>query len=236
MSTYVLIHGAWHGAWCWHKLMPLLESHGHRVIAPDLPSHGIDRTPTASVSLRSYTDAVVALLDAAAEPVHLVGHSMGGLVITQAAEVRPEKVATLVYLAAFLLPNGTTLLERAQADSGEIIPNLEFAPDHVSACIRQEALRGAAYADCSAADIALARSLLVPQAALPLMTPIETTPQGWGRVPRMYIECTEDRAITIGLQRAMQAELPCRQVITMATSHSPFLSAPRELAEHLLAL
>lgn len=237
MSTYVLIHGAWHGAWCWHKLTPLLETRGHTVIAPDLPSHGIDRTPTASVSLQAYTDHVVAILDSCREPVHLLGHSMGGLVITEAAEARPGKVATLVYLTAFLLPNGGTLLQQAQADAGgEVIPNLVFAPDHSSARIRPEALRSAAYADCSEADIALARSLLVPQAAAPFMTPVRTTPERWGGVPRIYIECTADKAISLDTQRAMQSRLPCRRVITLPTSHSPFFSAPEMLAEHLLAL
>lgn len=237
MSTHVLIHGAWHGAWCWHKLKPLLEARGCHVIAPDLPSHGIDRTPTASVSLQTYVDRVVGLLDEAPEPVHLTGHSLGGVVITQAAEARPDKVATLVYLTAFLLPDGGTLLERAEADAGgEVIRNLVFSPDHACASVHPDARRSAFYADCSEADVALAQSLFVPQATAPLAAPVRTTAERWGRVRRIYIECTADRAISIQTQRAMQARLPCERVIGLATGHSPFLSAPEQLAEHLLAL
>ena len=71
---------------------------------------------------------------------------------------------------------------------------------------------------------------LVPEPASTFVTPIVTTPERFGRVPRIYVECTEDRAIPIGLQRRMHAALPCRRVITMETDHSPFYSAPTELA------
>lgn len=78
MSTFVLIHGAAHGGWCWYKVVPLLEKQGHTVLAPDLPSHGRDKTPLAAVTLQLYVDSVCKLLDEQQEPVILVGHSMGG--------------------------------------------------------------------------------------------------------------------------------------------------------------
>lgn len=64
MSTFVLIHGGWHGGWCWYKVMALLEKHGHTVVAPDLPSHGRDRTPLSAVSLQGYVDSVCKVIDA----------------------------------------------------------------------------------------------------------------------------------------------------------------------------
>ena len=106
MATYVLIHGAWHGGWCWDKIVPLLKKEGHKVEAPDLPGHGRDKTPIPEISLQSYTDRVCRILDTQSEPVILVGHSMGGVVITQAAQHRPEKIKTLVYLSAMLPRNG----------------------------------------------------------------------------------------------------------------------------------
>lgn len=237
MSTFILIHGAWHGAWCWHKVTPLLQSHGHTVHTPDLPALGVDRTPVQSVTLQSYADRVCEILSACDEPVYLVGHSMGGLAITQAAEAIPQKVKMLVYLTAFLLPSGKTLLDIAQADSeAKVLPNLVMAPDQSSAMVRADVLEDVFYADCSPSDIALARSLLVPQAAAPFGTPIQTTPDRWGTVPRVYIECTEDHAISLASQRSMHTLLPCSRVITMETSHSPFLSAPQALVDHLLSL
>ena len=237
MSTFVLIHGAWHGGWCWHKVAPLLQSRGHTVLTPDLPALGVDRTPLASATLQGYSDRVCEALAGCSEAVYLVGHSMGGIAITQAAEVMPQKVKTLVYLTAFLLPSGRTLLEEAQADIGSaVLPNLVFASDQSSATVKSDAIGDVFYADCSPSDWALAQALLVPQAAAPFATPIRSTSERWGSVPRVYIECTADHAISLATQRSMQARLPCKRVLTMSTSHSPFLSAPEALAEHLLSL
>ena len=237
MSTYVLIHGAWHGAWCWHKVTPILQSRGHTVHTLDLPALGVDRTPVHSVSLQSYAERVCEMLGACSEPVYLVGHSMGGLAITQAAEIMPHKIKMLVYLTAFLLPSGQTLLGVAQADAeAKVLPNLVFAPDQSSAMVKADVLEDVFYADCSPSDIELARTLLVPQAAAPFATLIQTTSGRWGTVPRVYIECTEDHAISLASQQSMHTLLPCSRVITMTTSHSPFLSAPQALADHLLSL
>src|SRR5262245_17861037 len=100
MSTFVLVHGAWHGAWCWYKVVPQLTQAGHTAIAPDLPGLGRDRTPLAEISLDRWTEAICEIVDAATEPVVLVGHSRGGIVISEVAERRPARVATLVYLTA----------------------------------------------------------------------------------------------------------------------------------------
>lgn len=237
MSTFVLIHGAWHGAWCWHKVTPLLQSRGHTVHTPDLPGLGVDRTPVQAVTLQSYVERVCETLGACNERVYLVGHSMGGIAVTQAAEAMPQKVKTLVYLAAFLLPNGRSLRDQSQSDSESHLPaNLVFTPDHSSATVKADAIQDVFYADCSSADLALARTLLVPQAAAPSATPVQTTAERWGSVPRVYIQCTADRAISVSMQQSMHASLPCQRVITLPTSHSPFLSTPQALVDHLLSL
>ena len=106
MSTYVLIHGTWHGAWCWDKVIPLLEQAGHAAIAPDLPGHGKDKTPIPEVTLHAYVNRVCETINAQTEPVILVGHSMAGVIIIQAAEECPERIKMLVYVCAFLPGNG----------------------------------------------------------------------------------------------------------------------------------
>ena len=235
MSTYVMIHGAWHGGWCWDKVRRRLEDAGHRVATPDLPGHGDDKTQTAAVTLDAYAGRVCEVLDAQAEPVILVGHSMGGVVITAAAERRPEKVRALVYLCAFLPGDGDTLMALASQDpTSLVLPNLVISEEHGSATVRDEGIVPAFYAPCSEADATLAKSRLVPQALAPLDVPVTVTPERAGRVPRYYIECTEDRAIPIALQRSMVAAHPCRHVFTLETDHSPFYSAVDELVECLL--
>jgi pimeloyl-ACP methyl ester carboxylesterase len=237
MSTYVLIHGAWHGGWCWNKVVPLLEQAGHTVAAPDLPSHGKDTTPINEVTLQSYADRACETARAQVEPVILVGHSLGGVVITQTAEQCPDKIKTLVYLCAFLPGNGESLLHWAQQDTETLVlPNLVMAEDQSYATVRDEAIKEAFYGDCSNEDVAWAKTLLVPQASAPFATPISTTEENFGRVPRVYIESLQDKAISIALQQRMYTTLRCQKVITMDTSHSPFFSAPEALVAHLTSL
>lgn len=236
MSTYVLIHGAWHGSWCWDKVVPLLRKEGHKVEAPDLPGHGRDKTPISEISLQAYVDRVCQILNAPSEPVILVGHSMGGLVITQTAEYRPEKIKVLVFLAAVLPRNGESLLQLTGGDTEALIlPNLIMAEDQSYTTVRDEGIKEVFYGDCSDEDVARAKSLLGPEASAPLVTPVNTSEQKFGRVRRVYISCLRDKTITPALQEKMYKALPCEKVIPMDTSHSPFFSAPEKLVGHLLS-
>ncbi len=234
MSTYVLVHGAWQGAWSWKKPGWFLRRTAHTVVAPDLPAHGEDTTPIADVTLDSYVARVCEVLDAQSEPVILVGHSSGGVVITQAAERRPDAVSTLVYVAAFLPANGQSLMSLAEQDPESLLlPNLVTSKDGHSVTIKDDVLEEAFYADCSDTDIAWAKSLLVPEPTAPLSTPVETSADNFGRIRRLYIECLQDRAISPALQRKMYEAQPCDKVISMDTGHAPFFAAPGKLGDHL---
>ena len=236
MVTYVLIHGSWHGGWCWNKLASLLIRQGHSVIAPDLPGHGKDRTPISKITLQSYVDLVCELLDSQTAPVCLVGHSRGGIVISQAAELRPKKIQKLVYLAAFLLRNGETMIQWARQDTDcLLLPNLAFSEDRVYHFIKNQGLiKDIFYEDCSDSDAELAKSLLVfEEPTAPIETPLKLTESNYGRVPRCYIETRDDKAVSPMLQRRMLNAAGCQSVVAMNTSHSPFLSQPTELARIL---
>ena len=86
MAVFVFVHGAFHGGWCWDRVTPLLEARGHTVFAPDMPAHGADQMDAADVTLADYVTRVGVVLSQAPSPVHLVGHSLGGITITQAGE------------------------------------------------------------------------------------------------------------------------------------------------------
>ncbi len=237
MSTFVLIHGAWHGAWCWNKVVPRLAERGHSVRTVDLPGHGDDETTVSEVTLSAYADRVCDAVAEQEEPVVLVGHSMGGIAITQAAEQIPEKLHGLVYVTAFLLPAGSNLFETAQHDADAIVlPNLVVNEEQGTATLPTDRVGEIFYADCTEEDARFAAERLVPQPLAPFMTPLDHTEQNLGRVPRTYIECSRDRAISLAAQRRMHAALPCRRVVTMESAHSPFFSRPDELAAHLHAV
>jgi pimeloyl-ACP methyl ester carboxylesterase len=234
MSTYLLIHGAWHGGWCWRKVVPLLEAKGHRALAPDLPGHGNDGTPAASVTLKSYAHRICEIASAQTEPVILAGHSMGGIAITQATENCSEKIGALVYLGAFLPRNGDRLMTWASQDRESMV-NSSTMDAQADGTIRfkLEHSREAFYGNCTDEDVEFAQSRLVAQSGAPFETPVQTTAERWGRIPRYYIECVRDRALTLSTQQEMQKHSPCRQTFSIDTDHSPFLSTPEQLADTL---
>ena len=237
MSTYILVHGAWHGGWCWHRTVADLQRASHRVLAPDLKSQGIDRTPVGEVTLDLWTQQIAALAQAQGEPIFLVGHSRGGIVLSEVAERIPDQVRALVYVTAFMLQNGQSLVDASALDTESLVgPGMVPAADQRSVTIRDDALRDTFYGLCSDADLELARSLLVPEPTAPLATPVRISAARFGRVPRIYVECTADRAMTLSAQHRMQEALPGAARITLDADHSPFFSRSRELSDVLLGL
>ena len=237
MGRFVLVHGGFVGGWCWEKLVPLLEEAGHRVEAPDLPGSGDDNTPIPDVSLQAYADRISEVLDAQPEPVVLVGQSSGGVAVSQAAEQRPDKIHMLVYVGAYLLRDGETLLSAGENDTESLVlANLVMSEDGSSATIREDAIREGLLADCSDEDVERAKARFEPGALAPIATPVSLSEENYGRIPRVYIETLKDRAISPWLQKEMYERVPCQKVISMNTGHWPFYSAPEELAGHLTSL
>jgi pimeloyl-ACP methyl ester carboxylesterase len=234
MTTYVLVHGAWHGAWCWNGVVPGLEASGHKVITPELPGSGADSTPATEVTLEAYANKLVEVLDQQDEKVVMVGHSMGGLAISAAAEIRPDKVGGLVYLSGFLPQSGQSLFSLEESNPNSSVPPAVIpAEDEVTATLQADMVRDLFYHDCSDEDFAYAVAHQHDQALAPLATPVEISDENFGSVPRYYIELLSDRAIHIDMQRQMIAASPCKEVFSIDSSHSPFYSKKAELVETL---
>jgi alpha-beta hydrolase superfamily lysophospholipase len=231
MKTFILIHGSWHSSWNWHKVIPILESKGHKAIAIDLSGMGRDKTPIQDVTLKTSVEKICALIDSLDEQVILVGHSKNGIMISQAAEYRSERIEKLIYLAAYLIPNGKTQSEYSIQDTdGVLKPYITRYPELNAHTLQTEIYKEGLYHDCDDSITQLAKLLLSHEPVATGITPLELSEEKYGSVSRFYIECTEDKAVTPFIQRKMYTETICEKVYSMQTSHSPFFSKPQELS------
>jgi pimeloyl-ACP methyl ester carboxylesterase len=233
----MLLHGSWTDGRSWRKVVPLLASKGYRVSTPDLPGRGTRSQPSREVTLQDCVDTVVDAIDQCAEPVTLVGHSRAGVVISQVAELRPDRIDGLIYIAAFLLSDGQTVADWALQDTDSLVlPYLRVSDDGRWDSLPADRLRAALYADCSEEDFAQALAQAVPEPVTPYATPLRLTEANYGRVRRSYIELSGDMAVTPALQAAMRRAQPCRQVVYVKAGHCAQFSAPVALANAIALL
>jgi len=268
--TFVLVHGAWHSSYCWCEVANQLRADGFRVIAIDLPGHGLharypasyfterqagfdtEVSPLGDVTLDAAATAVIAALDhgqGRTKPI-LVGHSLGGTVITRAAELAPQLIGRLVYLTAFLPtrhPSPAELYQLPEARTPHDAPLTVGEADRIGAVrlnprgniayLRR--LQSVFYQDVSEERFLPFAAAMSPDLPLRLWTD-EPKPSAarWGSLKRTYVHCTQDRAIAPALQRKMVADADRlapdnrTDVIELASSHSPFASQ----ADRLTAL
>jgi pimeloyl-ACP methyl ester carboxylesterase len=235
MKTFLLLHGSWHGAWCWYKITPRLEATGHRVIVPDLPGRGRSPARPMFIGLKQMVAAVVKALPDAGK-VTLVVHSRNGIVASSVAEAVPDRVERVIYLASFMLPSGKRVLDylpdRGALLTGHVTVNRRALWDWLDPAQYEPAL----YADCSMDDVALTRALLVREPVRPALTRLKLTEGCYSRVPRAYIRLTADKAVSIELQDQLLAETPVEAVETIDASHSAYFSKPDELTAAILRL
>jgi pimeloyl-ACP methyl ester carboxylesterase len=230
MKTFILIHGSWHSAWNWHKVIPILQQQGHKAIAIDLPGMGRDKTPINEVTMEMSVQKICTLIDDIEGKVILVGHSKNGIMISQAAEYRSHKIEKLIYLAAYLIPNGKTQREYSVQDTAGVLKSFVTVHENLNATTLQtEIYRQGLYHDCDDDITELAKLLLSHEPVESGITPLQLNEKNYGSVPRFYIECTADKAVTPFIQQKMYNETPCQKVYRMHTSHSPFFSKPKEL-------
>ena len=225
----------------------------------DSAAFAIEPSPNADVSQEDRTRAVVALIEKVARedddrPVVLVGHSLGGLTVSAVVEAIPERVCAVVYLAAFLLPPGMTLraMKEHPTMAGSLFPSLLLAEPGLVRAMRidprsdrpdyQRQMKSALYDDVSDADFRAALSRLHCDEPLGVMVnPTLVTPARFGRVPRHFIRCLNDKAMPIAAQDFMIGAIDERaygptHTHTLATSHSPFYAQPSTLVDILMEI
>jgi pimeloyl-ACP methyl ester carboxylesterase len=234
MARFVLVHGAFAGSWIWEPLTVRLEAAGHKVETPDLPGSGEDRTAVEEVTLDAYANRIRDVLDASDEQSILVGNSMGGVVITEAAARRPEKVKRLIYVAAFLPGDGQSLIDLTSLPEGaddQVQANVVVSGDPPVGTLPESTQRDLNYG-CSEEVREWAIQRTGPQPVIPFTEPVSLNPE-FDRIPRSYVICTRDRAIPPPLQRRMVKDRVVTDVVEIDTGHHPQLSTTEELANLL---
>jgi pimeloyl-ACP methyl ester carboxylesterase len=222
----VLVHGAWHGAWCWSAVQAELDRRGVPSYAIDLPGHGA--SPEGFADLHTGAARVAAFVERLGTDVVLVGHSYGGAVITEAG-LHTTHVRHLVYVAAFVLDEGESMVR---------IPILPEAPEPLLAAARYRldaahlALHPdlavpALYAHCPPEVQQAAVARLCPHPVASFVQPV--TGAAWHTIASTYVRCTDDQAVPLAHQDAMAAR--CGAIETLHTDHSPFASLPAATAD-----
>lgn len=224
MATFGLVHGAWHGAWCWERLIPELESRGQRAVAVELPADRPEAGATA------YAEAVVAALADVEEPPVLVGHSLGGLTVARVPALRP--VLSLVYLCAFVPRPGFSWREQAEA---ALTPG--FGTDALVDADRcqvwpsAEAAAAALFSDCDPATAAWGAGRLRRQCYRLMRDRFEGAPP----LPTSCVLATRDVVVLPDYCRRAARELGVEPV-ELDAGHNLMLTHPAQLAEVLVRL
>lgn len=236
LKRFILVHGAGHGSWCWQELIPYLEELGHSVLAVDLPGRQGKGQPGWPLSLQDYVDDLAARVDQERGKVVLVGHSLGGMSISAVAEKLPHKIERLIYLTAWVSPKGKSLAQLAQNNQGSklhIATSMSWLKGVVT--IKAQGFKECFCADCSDDGAAWAYSKLVPESLRTALGRVHLTQERFGSVPTSYVRCANDQALTLALQQQMLESIGCKDVYTLPSSHSAFLSMPKQLAQVLHA-
>jgi pimeloyl-ACP methyl ester carboxylesterase len=225
MPAILLVHGSWHGPWCWDRLVPELARRGVIALTVALPSVGND--PSRLGGLQDDARAVTAAAAANPGPLVVLGHSYGGAAVS--AAVFGPNVRRLVFLGAFMPDSGRAFT--SYLPEGPLPPYVGLRDDGTSAVPAGQAAP-CFYADCDAATTAWAEERLRPQsqAILGAVTPAAA----WRSIASTYVVLTEDRAIPPDLQRLFAGQADA--VTDFVSSHSPFLSRPGELADLLVKI
>lgn len=228
MTTFGLVHGAWHGAWCWESVAPELVRRGHEVVAVELPSDD------AAATFSTYSDVIVDAMEAAPAGAVLVAHSMAGLSAPIAASRLP--VRAVVFVCGLIAVPGRSLIDQFIDQPHMLVEGYDVGlgePDSQgrSRWVDRELARATLYGDCDEATAATAFDRLRPQgqATFAEPCPLAELPD----VEYAYVLGAEDRLVSPEWSREAAAARLGVTPIEVPGSHSPFLARPGVLADVL---
>jgi pimeloyl-ACP methyl ester carboxylesterase len=236
-KTFVLVHGAWQGPWAWEKVKKNLESKGQKVVIVELPGHGNDATAAKSVSMNVYRDKVIDAINTVTGKVVLVGHSMGGMVITAVADKIPSKIEKLVYVGAFVPASGQSLMELSMTDKEALLgPAIRPADGGLTLDIVPDSIVDIFCKDASADVQKDLLSHYKKEPAIPFGDKVIIDAATFAGFDKYYIKTLNDKAVGPQLQDRMITAAGIKKVYPLKSGHCPFLSMPDEMTKVLLTI
>jgi len=233
--TLLLVHGAWQSSWAWRDVADLFDRENCEFIVPDLPGHGVNPQPYNEITISTYADFIISEIEKLnAEKIILIGHSMGGLVISQVAETIPDKIHQLIYITAFIPETNESLLDLAQqSDIEGLSKHTRWLDNDCAVALRTKGLGDILFNDCTAEQVKYALAHLEKEPAQTFGNKVRVTPDNMGRVPKVYIECEKDQAISLNMQRSMHQAHGCK-IESLAAGHEPNVSQPEALVKLIM--
>lgn len=232
--TFVLVHGHWHGAWAWSKVVPLLQQRGHHVLTPELPSdrQGFGAAANARAVLAEI-EAHALVTNETPSRIILVGHSAGGLTIPLVA--RQHQVMHMIFLAAVLPLPQVSLAEQFRAEPGSEVAGFTWwnRPDGLLE-MPADVARRHFFHDCPTGTAEEAIEKLRLQTSTTIDEPSPLT--RWPDTSADYIVCLRDRVLDPAWQRRLAIERLGATPAEIDSGHSPALSSPHDLTELLIEL
>jgi pimeloyl-ACP methyl ester carboxylesterase len=234
-KTFVLVHGSWQGAWSWDGVRDHLRAHGHRVIAPALPGRGGVGEDRSWIGHDDNVAAVLAAIDAdGADPVVLAGHSLGGVTISQVADQRPDRIARLIYCAAFVLNDGESAADVMPEQMRTAITGLSTTRPDRAIPMPWEFWRQNFIQTASEQLARESHERLVPDPYRPVFEPVKLRRPVHRELPASFVAFTQDKTMPPGFwQPGMSGRLNDGAVIEIDGDHQMLLSAPGPLADAL---
>jgi len=234
VTTFVLVHGALHGSWCWQQVLAPLRHAGHAVNAIDLPQDSSE-----GAGFAASVEAIAAAVNRAKPPVVLVSHSLGGAKVSQYLQGAPDVVVGVVLVNALLVEDGEAVLAKIQSageDCTFMRPGaLNLSEDASTLSVSPEVAVEGFYNRCRPEDAAWAAAQLCSEPVSPLLQPLHLSARGFGAVPKIYLGSRHDHILPWWMQEKMTkaAGMP---LVELDGDHSPFLSVPDELVGQLLSI
>jgi pimeloyl-ACP methyl ester carboxylesterase len=235
-KNYVLVHGAWQAPYVWDAVKAKLINEGNNVTVVELPGHGSDNTVPSTLTLNTYRDKVLDAMSKINGKVILVGHSLGGMIISAVAEQNPSKIEKLVYLAAYLPSSGQSLLALAGTDAGsalgDSVNKVPILTQNANGTldVLHDQIVNIFIQDGSAQIQNLVLQNYRPEPAIPFTNPVTLTAANFGSVEKVYIKTLQDHVVSPALQNRMIASSNVKTVYQLNTSHSAFLAKPDSVA------